>query len=73
MRSVWRHGQPLVDDPARLDGVTALGMDETAFLRANRHPTPRTEMTDPVSADPSSRGSQGTNDDRPGGAVIYYQ
>jgi transposase len=37
MRSVWRHGQPLVDDPARLDGVTALGMDETAFLRANRH------------------------------------
>jgi transposase len=37
MRAVWRHGQPLVDDPARLDGVTALGMDETAFLRANRH------------------------------------
>ena len=37
MRSVWRHGQPLVDDPTRLDGVTALGMDETSFLRANRH------------------------------------
>ena len=37
MRSVWVHGQPLVDDPARLAGVTALGMDETAFLRANRH------------------------------------
>ena len=37
MRSVWRHGQPLVDDPARLEGVTALGMDETSFLRANRH------------------------------------
>ena len=37
MWSVWRHGQPLVDDPTRLDGVTALGMDETAFLRANRH------------------------------------
>ena len=37
MRAVWVHGQPLVDDPARLEGVTALGMDETAFLRANRH------------------------------------
>jgi transposase len=37
MRSVWRHGRPLVDDPARLEGVTALGMDETAFLRGNRH------------------------------------
>jgi hypothetical protein len=37
LRSVWRHGQPLVDDPARLHGVTALGMDETAFLRTNRH------------------------------------
>jgi transposase len=28
------HGQPLVDDPARLGGVTALGLDETSFLRA---------------------------------------
>ncbi len=37
MRAVWRHGQSLVDDPARLEGVTALGMDETAFRRANRH------------------------------------
>ena len=37
MRAVWCHGQPLVDDPARLDGVTALGMDETSWLRANRH------------------------------------
>src|SRR5262245_29500902 len=25
---------PLVDDPARLDGVAALGLDETGFLRA---------------------------------------
>ena len=37
MRAVKVHGRPLVDDPARLAGVAALGMDETAFLRANRH------------------------------------
>jgi hypothetical protein len=36
MRSVQVHGQALVDDPTRLDGVAALGMDETAWLRANR-------------------------------------
>ena len=36
MAAVGRHGQPLVDDPARLEGVEALGMDETAWLRANR-------------------------------------
>ncbi len=32
-----RHGQPRVDDPARTAFVSALGMDETAWLRANRH------------------------------------
>lgn len=37
MRAVVDHGQPLVDDPDRLDGVGALGMDETAFLRAQRN------------------------------------
>lgn len=36
MRAVRTHGQPLIDDPHRLDGVTRLGMDETAFLRASR-------------------------------------
>lgn len=36
MNAVWAHGQPLVDDPARLEEVAALGMDETAWLRANR-------------------------------------
>jgi transposase len=36
MRAVSDHGQPLVDDPDRIEGVTALGMDETAFLRARR-------------------------------------
>jgi len=36
MGAVWVHGRPRVDDPARLDGVAALGIDETAWLRANR-------------------------------------
>jgi len=36
MNAVVDHGRPLVDDPARLDGVTAVGVDETAFLKANR-------------------------------------
>jgi transposase len=36
MRSVADHGSPLVDDPARLDGVAALGLDETSFLTATR-------------------------------------
>ena len=37
MNAVIERGLPLIDDPARLDGVTALGLDETAFLKANRH------------------------------------
>jgi len=36
MRAVRTHGQPLVDDPSRIAGVTMLGVDETAFLRARR-------------------------------------
>jgi Transposase len=36
MRAVEEHGRPLVDDPARLDGVTTLGLDETSFLKATR-------------------------------------
>jgi transposase len=36
MRAVERHGRPLVDDPARLAGVTHLGVDETAWLSATR-------------------------------------
>jgi transposase len=35
MAAVVEYGSPLVDDPARLDAVTALGVDETAFLAAN--------------------------------------
>jgi len=40
MAAVRDYGSVLVDDPARLEAVTALGLDETAFLTANRtHPT----------------------------------
>jgi transposase len=35
MNAVREYGTPLVDDPARLHGVTRLGVDETAFLAAN--------------------------------------
>jgi transposase len=34
MRAVAEHGTPLIDDPARLEGVAALGVDETAYLAA---------------------------------------
>jgi transposase len=34
MAAVRDYGRPLVDDPARLDGVHTLGVDETAFLAA---------------------------------------
>jgi hypothetical protein len=36
MRAVAEHGTELVDDPARLDGVGRLGLDETGFLKATR-------------------------------------
>jgi transposase len=36
MRAVHEHGIPLVEDPARLDGVGRLGLDETTFLKATR-------------------------------------
>jgi transposase len=36
MRAVETHGRSLVDDPDRLAGVTHLGVDETAWLTANR-------------------------------------
>jgi transposase len=36
MRAVRDHGAPLVDDPQRLAGVAALGLDETSFLKATR-------------------------------------
>jgi hypothetical protein len=36
MRAVGDHGRPLVEDPDRLNGVAALGLDETSFLKATR-------------------------------------
>jgi transposase len=36
MRAVGDHGTQLVDDPGRLEGVAALGVDETSFLKATR-------------------------------------
>jgi transposase len=36
MRAVGDHGRPLVEDPGRLEGVAALGLDETSFLKATR-------------------------------------
>jgi transposase len=36
MRAVADHGTPLVEDPTRLEDVTALGLDETSFLKATR-------------------------------------
>jgi transposase len=36
MRAVSDHGRSLVDDPTRLEGVAALGLDETSFLKATR-------------------------------------
>jgi transposase len=36
MRAVEDHGRPLAEDPTRLEGVAALGLDETSFLKATR-------------------------------------
>jgi transposase len=41
MRRVAELGGPLVDDPARLAGVSGLGVDETAFLRATARASTR--------------------------------
>jgi transposase len=48
MAAVVEYGTPLVDDPDRLEGVTAIGVDETAFLAANskRHTQFVTGMVD---------------------------
>ena len=37
MTAVDEHGRPLVEDPGRVGDVWSLGVDETSFLRANRH------------------------------------
>jgi hypothetical protein len=41
MWAVADHGGPLLEDPTPLDGVAALGLDATSFLKATRLvPTP---------------------------------
>lgn len=37
MGCVRRHGTPLVEDPKRIEGVRALGVDEHKMLSANQH------------------------------------
>ena len=37
MDAVVLHGRPLIDDPARIGPVTALGLDETLFARDGRY------------------------------------
>jgi transposase len=44
MRAVGDHGTQLVEDPTRLDGVAALGLNETSFLKATR-PAPTRWVT----------------------------
>jgi hypothetical protein len=48
MRAVFEIGQPLVDGPHRLAGMTGLGVDEHAWQRANpvRHTRSATGIVD---------------------------
>jgi transposase len=50
MKAVRDHGEPLVDDPGRIGAVGALGLDETAWLRAGatRHTAYLTGFVDIV-------------------------
>jgi hypothetical protein len=57
MRAVWDYGAPLVDDPDRLDRVTALGVDEHVWQHAGpgrRGPSFATGIVD-LSPDRSPR------------------
>jgi transposase len=38
MRIATTRAEPIIDDPARLDAPTAIGVDETAFLRGTGQP-----------------------------------
>jgi transposase len=55
MDAVEQHGRPLVDDPAGLADVAALGVDEHAWQRANahRHTTFATGIVDLTSGRPA--------------------
>jgi transposase len=52
MRSVYDYGTPLVDDAARLEGVAALGVDETSFHEGH------SGRTDPVDHRPRRPGAR---------------
>lgn len=67
MRVVRELGTPVVEDPARLDGIRAIGVDETTFLTAApTHPTEfATGITDLTPGRPArvlelTRGRSGT-------------
>jgi predicted DNA-binding transcriptional regulator AlpA len=64
MRAVAEHGTPLVDDPARLEGVAALGVDETGTADAPGTPSTgsagccaEATTTTPTVATPCAGGS----------------
>ena len=70
MRAVVEHGRPLIDDPARTDGVAALGVDETscaprgaAVPCGDGRAPPLVRRSEPVEAEgrpiPGSRGRLG--------------
>jgi transposase len=63
MRAVADHGQPLVDDPTRLEDVTALGLDETSLLKATRVAPTRYRGAGPRAG--SRYGRAGTRSCRP--------
>ena len=50
MRRVQKRGAPLVDDPARLAGVTGLGVDETVVLHAGAYPLSDPDTPPPTGA-----------------------
>jgi transposase len=58
MRQVIDRGIPEIDDPSRLPAVTAVGVDETAYLRANATRLSRVRLCGrPVSCGSWSRRS----------------
>jgi hypothetical protein len=61
MAAVREHGEPLVDDPARVGEVTQLGVDETTWLAATKeHPTPLPRAWWTSSGGPSSTSWRAT-------------
>jgi hypothetical protein len=68
MTQVVDHGTPLVEDPDRLAGVSAVGVDETSFLRATStrpHPL-RHRRRRPDPGPPAAAAGRRTGPLRPG-------